>query len=44
LLLNLAAMAEEQGTLAEEIESLEVERAFRESALLNYRQTLAFAF
>jgi hypothetical protein len=44
LLLNLAAMAEEQGTLAEEIQALEVERVLRESDLYNYRQTLAFAF
>jgi hypothetical protein len=44
LLLNIAAMAEEQGTLAEEIQTLEVERALRESDLYSYRQTLALAF
>lgn len=44
LLLSIAAMAKEQGTISEEIEALEVERALRESELLNYRQTLAFAF
>jgi len=44
LLLNIAAMAKEQGTISEEIESLEVERALRESDLYSYRQTVAFAF
>lgn len=44
LLLNMAAMAEEQGTLGEEIQALEGERVLRESDLYNYRQTLAFAF
>jgi hypothetical protein len=43
LLLNIAAMAEEQGTLGEEIQALEAERALRESDLYSYRQTLAFA-
>jgi hypothetical protein len=36
-------MAEEQGTLGEEIQALEAERALRESDLYSYRQTLAFA-
>jgi hypothetical protein len=44
LLLNIAAMAEEQGTLGEEIQALEVERARREADLYSYRQTLAFTF
>lgn len=44
LLLSIAAMAKEQGTISEEIEALEVERALRESDLFSYRQTLAFAF
>lgn len=44
LLLNAAAMAKEQGTIAEEIEALEVERLLREADLADYRQTLAFAF
>lgn len=44
LLLNIAAMAKEQGTIAEEIKALESERALREADLYAYRQTLAFAF
>jgi hypothetical protein len=44
LLLNIAAMAKEQGTIAEELESLELERALREQDLFSYRQQLAFAF
>jgi hypothetical protein len=44
LLLNAAAMAKEQGKIAEEIEALEVERALREADLYAYRQTVAFAY
>jgi hypothetical protein len=44
LMLEVAAMAKEQGRIGEEIESLEVERALRQSDLSAYRQTLAFAF
>ena len=44
LLLNIAAMAKEQGEISEEIESLEAERALREADLYAYRQTLAVAF
>jgi len=44
LLLNAAAMAKEQGQIAEEIEALEADRILREADLLAYRQTLAFAF
>jgi len=43
LMLNMAAMAKEQGRLGEEIETLRVERVLRESELRAYRQTLAFA-
>jgi hypothetical protein len=44
LLLNIAAMAKEQGTISEEIETLEIERALRETDLYSYRQQVAFAF
>jgi hypothetical protein len=44
LLLDIAAMAKEQGTISEEIEALEAERVLREADLYDYRQTLALAF
>lgn len=44
LLLDIAAMAKEQGTISEEIETLEAERVLREADLYAYRQTLALAF
>ena len=44
LLLNAAAMAKEQGQIAEELEVLEAERLLREADLAAYQQTLAFAF
>jgi hypothetical protein len=44
LLLDAAAMAREQDEIADEIASLEAERALREADLYAYRQTLAFAF
>ncbi|HUF73399.1 MAG TPA: DUF2799 domain-containing protein [Gammaproteobacteria bacterium] len=44
LLLDIAAMAKEQGEISEEIESLQAERALREADLYSYRQTLALAF
>jgi hypothetical protein len=44
LLLDTAAMAAEQGRIAEELEGLATERVFREADLRAYRETLAFAF
>lgn len=44
LLISIAAMAKEQGTISEEIEVLEAERVLREADLYDYRQTLAFVF
>lgn len=44
LLASTAAMAAEKVQIAEDLEDLEVELAFRQSELLAYRQTLAFAF
>ena len=44
LLLDAAAMAKEQDQIADELVSLEAERALREADLYAYRQTLAFAF
>jgi len=43
LMLNIAAMAKEQGRLGEELVSLRAERVQREDELRSYRQTLAFA-
>lgn len=44
LLINAAAMAKEQGEIADEIEVLEAERVLREADLYAFRETLAFAF
>lgn len=44
LMINMAAMAKEQGRIAEEIEVLESERVLAESDLYAYRETLAVAF
>jgi hypothetical protein len=44
LMLSVAAMAKEQGKIAEEIEVLKDERVLRETDLYAYRETLAFAF
>ena len=44
LMLNIAAMAKEQGEIADELEVLEAERLLREADLAAYRQTLAFSF
>jgi len=44
LMISVAAMAKEQGKIAEEIEALEAERGLRESDLYAYRETLAFSF
>jgi hypothetical protein len=43
LMLSVAAMAQEQGRLAKEIEALRVERSLREADLVAYRQRVAFA-
>lgn len=43
LMLNVAAMAKEQGRLGEEIKSLRAERVQRDAELRAYQQTLAFA-
>lgn len=44
LLASTGAMAAEKVQIGEDIEELEIELTFRQSELLAYRQTLAFAF
>ena len=44
LLANTAAWAAEKVQIAEDLEDLEVELAYRQSELLAYRETLAYAF
>jgi len=44
LVINMAAMTNEQVRIGHELQDLEAERVLRESDLLSYRQTLAFVF